>query len=129
MNEDAIKTEMRLWALEVLVCNLIAIVCLSDPAPAELLSRTREKIVAGARTRTFSGVDAAISDLYVEAAVARFDGHGSCANEPASNRDRQTRLKSLPCEFHHLRPLLSLLGDVSAEVVRRAGEHRGAEVG
>jgi alkylation response protein AidB-like acyl-CoA dehydrogenase len=71
MNEDAIKTEMRLWALEVLVCNLIAIVCLSDRAPAELLSRTRERIVAGARTRTFPGVDAAISDLYVEAAVAR----------------------------------------------------------
>src|SRR5262245_59645113 len=32
-------------------------------------------------------------------------------------------------ELDHLRPLLRLLGDVSAEVGRRAGEHGGAEVG
>ncbi len=30
MTEDEIKAEMRLWALEVLVCNLAAILTLAD---------------------------------------------------------------------------------------------------
>jgi hypothetical protein len=42
-NEEAIRAEMRLWALEVLVCNLFAVMFASDPAPMELFERTQTR--------------------------------------------------------------------------------------
>jgi hypothetical protein len=73
-NEEAIRAEMRLWALEVLVCNLFAVMCASDPAPLELFERTRDQMISGARQRTFGDFDPAQSDLFsaeLEAAVTR----------------------------------------------------------
>jgi hypothetical protein len=73
-NEEAIRAEMRLWALEVLVCDLFAVMCASDPAPLELFERTRDQMISGARQRTFGDFDAAQSDLFsaeLEAAVTR----------------------------------------------------------
>jgi hypothetical protein len=73
-DERAIRAEMRLWALEVLVCNVVAVLLASDSAPQELLERTRRQMIEGARRRTFDGLDAAQSDLFsaeLEAAVTR----------------------------------------------------------
>jgi hypothetical protein len=73
-DERAIKAEMRLWALEALVCNVVAVILASDPDPQELLARTRRQMIEGAKQRTFEGFDAAQSDLFsaeLEAAVAR----------------------------------------------------------
>jgi hypothetical protein len=73
-NEEAIRAEMRLWALEVLVCNLFAVMCASDPAPLELFERTRHQMISGARQWTFGEFDPAQSDLFsaeLEAAVTR----------------------------------------------------------
>jgi hypothetical protein len=73
-NEEAIRAQMRLWALEVLVCNLFAVMCASDPAPLELFDRTRDQMISGARQRAFGDFDPAQSDLFsgeLEAAVAR----------------------------------------------------------
>ena len=73
-DEGAIKAEMRLWALEVLVCDLFAIICASDPAPLELFERTRKQMIGGSTRRTFGDVSAAESDLFsaeLEAAVTR----------------------------------------------------------
>ncbi|MGP0088473.1 MAG: hypothetical protein ACLPKB_00680 [Xanthobacteraceae bacterium] len=81
MTEDEIKAEMRLWALEVLVCNLVAIWSLTDRNPADLLRQTREQMIEGARKRTFpEAADPALSDLYsaeLESAVARLMDMGS----------------------------------------------------
>jgi hypothetical protein len=74
MDEQTIKAEMRLWALEVLVCNIFAIIAASDTNPNELMTKTRDQMIAGARQRTFSEVDPAMSDLLsaeLEAAVTR----------------------------------------------------------
>jgi hypothetical protein len=73
-DEGAIKTEVRLWALEMLVCSLVAVILDSDSAPQELLERTRQQMIEGARHLTFGGLDAAQSDLFsaeLEAAVTR----------------------------------------------------------
>jgi hypothetical protein len=65
---------MRLWALECLVCNILATIAASDANPTELIQRTRDQMVSGARQRAFSEVDPAMSDLFsaeLEAAVTR----------------------------------------------------------
>src|SRR6266480_6881715 len=72
--EQAIKAEMRLWALENLVCNILTIIATTDPDPDGLMTATRDQMIAGARQRAFSQVDPAMSDLFsaeLEAAVAR----------------------------------------------------------
>jgi hypothetical protein len=77
MNEDQIKTEMRFWALEIIVCNLLAIQCLQHPTPLELLKMLREQSLMGARLRTFPGFDPAMSDLLsaeLEAAIGHLMG-------------------------------------------------------
>ena len=71
-DERAIKTEMRLWALEVLVCDVVAVILASDSAPQELLERTRRQMIEGARRRTFDGLDAAQSDLFSAELEAAF---------------------------------------------------------
>jgi hypothetical protein len=71
MDENAIKPEMRLWALELLVCNLYAIMAVSSPG---LMKRTFDQMIAGARVRGFEGYDPAMSDLLsaeLESALAR----------------------------------------------------------
>jgi hypothetical protein len=73
-DERAIKAEMRLWALEVLVSNMFATICISTSDPQNLLARTRQQMIEGARQWTFPGFDAVQSDLLsaeLEAAVTR----------------------------------------------------------
>ena len=79
-DEQAIRAEMRLWALEVLVTNLLAMVCTLDRDPAALLNQIRERMIEGAKSRTFPGYDAAMSDLLsaeLESAVARLMDMGT----------------------------------------------------
>jgi hypothetical protein len=61
-NEQAIKNEMRLFALESLVCHLWALTFKSLPAGAFEIARAQW--LDGARQMTFPGVGAAQSDLY-----------------------------------------------------------------
>ena len=84
-DEQAIKSEMRLWALEVLVTNLLAMVCTLDRDPGALLNQIRERMIEGAKSRTFPGYDAAMSDLLsaeLESAVARLMDMGSAQTAP-----------------------------------------------
>jgi hypothetical protein len=78
--EQAIKAEMRLWALEALVTNLLAMICTLDRDPAALLNQIRGRMIEGAKSRTFPGYDAAMSDLLsaeLEAAVTRLMDMGT----------------------------------------------------
>jgi hypothetical protein len=60
MNEQSIKDEMRLYALECLVCQLYALIYRVLPAGAPEL--TQKAWRDGARKQTF-GKDPALSDL------------------------------------------------------------------
>jgi hypothetical protein len=74
MNEDAVKAEMRLWALETLVCDMFVMLLSSHPNPTTFFSQMRAQMLAGARKRTFPGFDPSQSDLLsaeLEAAVSR----------------------------------------------------------
>jgi hypothetical protein len=84
MEEQQIKTEMRLWALEVLVCNLFALNLSQTDNPLELLGMIQAQMIAGARQKAFPGFDAAHSDhlsAELEGAVDRLLG---MANEQIS---------------------------------------------
>jgi hypothetical protein len=74
-DERAIRAEMRLWALEVLVCNLLVMLCASDSDPQAAFELVRQGMIAGAGQRTFPEVaDPALSDLYaaeLQVAVTR----------------------------------------------------------
>ncbi len=64
-SEHDLKLQMRLYAVEVLVANLLAAVCLQISDPANLIAEIRRQIVKGARLRTLAGLDdPAISDLF-----------------------------------------------------------------
>jgi hypothetical protein len=63
MTEEQIKAEMRLWVLEVLVCQLFVLSFLQTEDPLGLATRAGEKMRVAARDRTFPQVDAAMSDL------------------------------------------------------------------
>jgi hypothetical protein len=92
-NEDAIKAEMRLWALEVLVCNLFAVSLIATGRPGALFSQVRQQILQGAKLKTFSGVDPALSDLLsaeLETAVDRLLEMAS-AQIPAHLRGNEKR--------------------------------------
>jgi len=70
--EDIIKAEMRIWALECLVCQLWALVYQLLPPDAPAL--TQKAWIDGARQQTFPGADAVTSDLYsaeFESALSR----------------------------------------------------------
>jgi hypothetical protein len=76
MDENELKLQMRLYAVEILAANLLAMSCLqSSLDPSNLIARLRQQIVEGARGHTFPGLeDPAMSDLYsaeLEAAVDR----------------------------------------------------------
>jgi hypothetical protein len=43
-NEKVIRAEMRLWPLELLVSNLFAIMCASNPDISHYLSASRRRI-------------------------------------------------------------------------------------
>jgi hypothetical protein len=73
MDEAAIKNEMRIWALEVLTCNLFTMLLMMDQNPSGLYQRIRDQMIEGTKQRTFAG-DAATSDLFsaeLETAVTR----------------------------------------------------------
>jgi hypothetical protein len=75
--ESDIKSDMRLWAVETLVVNLMTIMCVTEGNPLELAERTRAQMLAGARQRTFPEADPATSDLLsaeLESAVERLMG-------------------------------------------------------
>lgn len=72
MTEAKIKAEMRLWALECIVCQLYAI--LYKTLPPGFSELTFKAVIDGARKNTFPGVDPALSDLYsaeLEVALTR----------------------------------------------------------
>jgi hypothetical protein len=74
MTEQEIKDEMRLWALEVLVANAFSMLVALDEDPHSFFRLVKKQMIDGAKQRTFSGVDAATSDLYsaeLEGAVTR----------------------------------------------------------
>lgn len=75
MLEQAIKTEMRLFAVETLVCQVGA--TLLQLAEPEVFTAMREQAKLGAQRQTFKGFDAAYSDLLsaeLEAAIDRLYG-------------------------------------------------------
>jgi hypothetical protein len=61
MTEEAIKAEMRLFALESIVCQLWAMTFLQPPPGS--FEKTRAAWLEGAKKQTFRGADAAESDL------------------------------------------------------------------
>jgi hypothetical protein len=74
MNEAEIKREMRLWSIEVLVANLLAMLCELDPTPVDLFVKIRDQMIEGARKQAFPDLDPAESDVLsgeLEAAVSR----------------------------------------------------------
>ena len=74
MNEQAIKSEMRLYAIEYFLSSLWAISALQTGQPSEFWNKTRDQMISGARQKTFPGLDAATSDLFsaeLEAALAQ----------------------------------------------------------
>jgi hypothetical protein len=64
MTEEELRGQMRLYAVEILAVNLLAISCLMTPKPQELVAKVRQQMIDGARTHTFPGLDdPAMSDL------------------------------------------------------------------
>lgn len=62
MNEEAIKSECRLYAIEWAVSKILALLARSSGEPA-ILEELRQQAVAGARQHVTRGVDPAMSDL------------------------------------------------------------------
>ena len=70
--EDAVKAEVRLLALESIVCQVFA--TLFQTMPREIFDAVKRRAMEGARRQTFPGLDAAYSDLIsaeFEAALTR----------------------------------------------------------
>ena len=70
--EDTIKAEVRLFALESIVCQTVA--TLYQVMPREIFDAVKKQAIEGARTQAFPGLDAAYSDLIsseFEVALAR----------------------------------------------------------
>ena len=62
MNEENVKNEFRLFALESIVCQHFATVYQS--MPRELFDAVKKQAIEGAQRQTFAGADAAQSDLF-----------------------------------------------------------------
>ncbi|WP_027055704.1 hypothetical protein [Mesorhizobium erdmanii] len=74
MNEDELKGEVRLYALEWMICQMASVLLRASGDPAGILAKTREQALAGARQKTFANVNPAVSDLLsaeLESAVDR----------------------------------------------------------
>jgi hypothetical protein len=69
--EDDLKAEVRLYALETLVCLLYATLFANDPP---LLARLREKALERSRGQTFPSLDPAMSDFVSAELEAAIDG-------------------------------------------------------
>jgi hypothetical protein len=70
--EDFIKAEVRLFALESIVCQSVA--ALYQTMPREIFDAVKQQALGGARTQAFQGLDAAYSDVIsaeFEAALER----------------------------------------------------------
>jgi hypothetical protein len=59
--EDAIKNEVRLFALESIVCQNLATV--HQAMPREIFNAVKQQAMQSVRTRPFPGFDAAYSDV------------------------------------------------------------------
>ncbi len=77
MTENEIKAEMRLYVLETMVANMLAMTCCAaEPsAPLAAFDEAKKQMLKGARQHSFPQLrDPALSDLYsaeLEGAVAR----------------------------------------------------------
>jgi predicted transposase YdaD len=75
---DELRSTMRLYAVEVMTANLLVLSLLQTSNPREMLARTRQQMIEGARLRGFPELgDAAMSDHYsaeLENAVDRLLG-------------------------------------------------------
>jgi len=77
MNEDEAKLNMRLYALELLVANVFAMLCTLDPLPDDFLARIQKQMIKAAQKQGFPGFDPAESDFLsaeLEAALSRLLG-------------------------------------------------------
>lgn len=63
MNEDELKNEVRLYAVEWLTCQVTSVLLTASGEPSQKLAQLRNQALAGARLRTFPNVDPAVSDL------------------------------------------------------------------
>jgi hypothetical protein len=75
MTEDSIQAEMRLFALESIVCQHFATLYLT--MPRAIFDEVQKQAIEGAKEQTFPGVDAAQSDLFsaeLQAALERLYG-------------------------------------------------------
>lgn len=78
-SEQEIKTEVRLYAIEIFVANLLSISCLSTSAPKAVIDQMRLQLRQGAN-KPLIGLDAAMSDMIsaeLESAVDRLAGMAS----------------------------------------------------
>jgi hypothetical protein len=74
-DQDSIQTEMRLFALETIVCQHFATLYLT--MPRQIFDEVQKQTIEGARAQTFPGVDPAQSDLFAaefQAALERLYG-------------------------------------------------------
>jgi hypothetical protein len=88
MTEDAIKNEMRLFALESIVCQHLATVY--QTMPREIFDAVRRQAIEGTKRRTFAGADAALSDLFsaeLQIAIERL--YGMMKNHLDKSQTRQ----------------------------------------
>lgn len=94
MDQEAIKNEMRLHALEILTVTNFSIACLETASPLMMAGEVHGRMQLAARKSKFPGDDPAMSDLLsaeLEAAVSRLVAMGSEQIKLALKRDqRQT---------------------------------------
>lgn len=72
MTEAEIKAEMRLWALECIVCQHWATALIA--LPPGMAVEIHKQLIDGAKKNVFPGIDPAMSDHYAaefEAAIQR----------------------------------------------------------
>ena len=72
MTEQEVKNEMRLFALESVICQHLA--TFYQSMPADVFAAVQKQALEGTRRQTFAGADAATSDLFsaeLETAVER----------------------------------------------------------
>jgi hypothetical protein len=62
MTEDEIKSEMRLWALECIVCQHWATALIA--LPQSMADEVHKQLLDGAKKNAFPKIDPALSDHY-----------------------------------------------------------------
>jgi hypothetical protein len=64
MTPEELKDWMRIYAVEILSVNQLAVSCLAHSSdPLAMVETLRQQMVGGARTHAFPGLDPAMSDL------------------------------------------------------------------